>query len=565
MRVSRRRFLERGSGLALATAFAARSPFGIGQMVPACPEPSALRLPLGIDIHTHIFNGRDLPVARFLRQVVAQEGPHYAAVLLPFAGTLERMVDQESPTAEQEIKRLDRLLEIQKAQPERTLEDLLAEDAATADRVYYRLLAEELKNDPEFRNLYLKELQKRFDGLKAKGDPLGRLKALNENDVRILGTTQPLSGEQIQRLLQIEVEVGGLQVLNWGKIFTRYRSLNARELLLTYRAFNALVLTGRSCTLGAIDLFAPAILDLDYWLGWGSRKPTPLEMQIEVMERIIRLSGGRMHSFSAFDPRRHFSEGERSLRLVKDALEKGFVGVKIYPPMGFAPFGNTGRKRPEKWSDGDFPKQMAQLDKAMTQFFEFCEGMQVPILAHANFSYGSRREYRELAGPLYWAKALDKYRGLNVCFGHFGGEEGLTGNNRSRNWQHGFVDLMKKHDHVYADTSYFAGILDPDRQPAMTAGLKTLFDRGGERVASRMLYGSDWLMIALESGWDRYYGEFRAAIRRIEGTNRKLSEQFFGGNALNFLGFPSKGRNYARTKDYYAKVGKNMPQWLRAI
>ena len=51
----------------------------------------------------------------------------------------------------------------------------------------------------------------------------------------------------------------------------------------------------------------------------------------------------------------------------------GAIGVKVYPPVGFKPFGNGG-------SLG------GMLDEQMRQVLRFCLTEDVPILAHCSFS-----------------------------------------------------------------------------------------------------------------------------------------------------------------------------------
>lgn len=560
----RRRFLERGAAIGAAIALGAGGRLAAAQALKDCgPEHLRRRLPFSADVHTHIFNGRDLPVAAFLARIVAPE--HSGGDLIArFAPKLERMVDKLAPPAEREMGELEKLLARQKSTA-LELEALTAEDATAADRAYAEELAREFSRDPGFLNEYLRDLQARAERSRDLGGPA--MQRLN-TEIRALLATGKLSDKDTARLQEIEAQIAGPQLLSWGKKFTRYRYLNARELLLSYRTFNAAVLLGSAgCALGAVDLFLPALVDFDYWLldPGAKRRSTRMEEQIQVMEKIVRFSGGRVHPLAAFDPWRNFQESGRPLALVQEAAKRGFLGVKIYPPMGFAPYGNTARKPPSQWSGGDFGRFAASLDASMEGLFRFCESQGFPVLAHANRSNGPSAELEDLAGPPYWDKGLSKFPGLGVCFGHFGGEEGLSGARPSADWQKDFVDLMRRRERAFADTSYFAGVLRAPERKRITSGLRALFGSGGDRIASRMLYGSDWLMLALEQNASRYYEYFRGAISEIEPPGGALSARFFGGNALHFLNLAGRGPNYKRLEIYYAGSKMSPPKWFSAL
>lgn len=84
-------------------------------------------------------------------------------------------------------------------------------------------------------------------------------------------------------------------------------------------------------------------------------------------------TGIHMHSFVGFDPRRQVQEPGTPLALVKRAiLEHGFVGVKLYPPMGFQASDNKG-----------------PIETALRRLYDWCKDADVPIMAHAENSIGA--------------------------------------------------------------------------------------------------------------------------------------------------------------------------------
>jgi hypothetical protein len=104
-----------------------------------------------------------------------------------------------------------------------------------------------------------------------------------------------------------------------------------------------------------IVLMTPAIVDFSKWL--EDEDQLSIEAQVDVMARIAcRRDGPRVHGFVGFDPLRQalYDHHQRKptdkdpMAVVRGAIEVarildgtltkttgGFVGVKLYPPMGF--------------------------------------------------------------------------------------------------------------------------------------------------------------------------------------------------------------------------------------
>jgi hypothetical protein len=118
------------------------------------------------------------------------------------------------------------------------------------------------------------------------------------------------------------------------------------------------------------------------------------------MSRIQVVSDGRIFPFVPFDPWRYVYEGESALKRVTDAItDGGAVGVKLYPPMGFAPYGNATLNPKPMWPVKDFPDFGKRLDQAMGALFSWCIQAQVPVLAHANPSNAAHPSYKRLGSP----------------------------------------------------------------------------------------------------------------------------------------------------------------------
>jgi hypothetical protein len=91
-------------------------------------------------------------------------------------------------------------------------------------------------------------------------------------------------------------------------------------------------------------------------------------------------------------------------------------------------------------------------------------------------------------------------------------------------------------------------------------------------LRERLMYGSDWTMILSQENVERYLSAFMDVMRKVEALQpdarvrqTTLSNAFFGGNAVDFLGL-AKGRpNRQRIEAFYSKHGVPAPDWMAKI
>ena len=187
-------------------------------------------------------------------------------------------------------------------------------------------------------------------------------------------------------------------------------------------------------------LVTPATLDITNWLEHSEIDTTPLdlEQQAVLMALVARkeYKSPLVHGFIGFDPWRYIDDKKKkrpktALDVVKAALnDYGFVGVKLYPPMGFRATHNYDRDDSQFLPKltADHPGLGAELDKALDELFQYCLANDVPIMAHCAASQGTSDANAECADPKYWKEVLDKapvdgldYSKLRLNLGHFGG------------------------------------------------------------------------------------------------------------------------------------------------
>src|SRR5262249_28223436 len=192
-----------------------------------------------------------------------------------------------------------------------------------------------------------------------------------------------------------------------------------------------------------LDLLVAHLVDYDWPIGNGNATPTSLRDQVAVMERISQLAGGRVLCFAPFDPMKEVAHGlgltmESSLQLVTDAITKhGFIGVKLYPPMGFLPLGNASLDGTAFWSRPWIPPALqrsilgARMDDALRSLYAWCLSNGVRIKAHASPSNGPcdgppstcnglHNVFSKLTLAKHWESVPANFPGIRLNFGHFG-------------------------------------------------------------------------------------------------------------------------------------------------
>jgi hypothetical protein len=265
-----------------------------------------------VDIHCHTFNADDLPVRGFVRSIGKQDG----ALGSKLATLVDLVLQHGAPGYEEEKERLDRLVARGRIEAEF---EVATERPAAGGVDLEREVDETLHELETTHPALLQEVGLELETLEGDGPPAA---------VGLEGVTDWYENAK--------------RAVRWATLFTKYR-VELTELLA--RNFD-----------DEIDLYTPLLVDLE--MGLHDRAHTTNRQQMEIHEKISRLSmrgelpgveRGRIHPFISFDPRRELrarlSEDEQTpLDLVKEAVNRyGFIGVKVYPPMGWKPLGNERR------------------------------------------------------------------------------------------------------------------------------------------------------------------------------------------------------------------------------
>ena len=333
----------------------------------------------------------------------------------------------------------------------------------------------------------------------------------------------------------------------------------------------------------SVALFTPALVDYDAWS--DDRAPTPLWQQVLLQESIARLSvagkigrpDARFHPYVAFDPRRQIegpqtaapkpggapaipSAASSALELVRYAIEAGgFLGVKLYPPVGFAPSDNVRHRRDLPFAAG--------LDGALEALYGYCAFAEAPILTHTSAANEYGLGLHRLVSPEHWRPVLERHPTLRLNFGHFGHDYGVAvetppGGPRE-GWIYQAAALIDRYPNVYADLSNSPLVYDAAYGQRLSQLLAEVIARY-PKVRRRIMYGSDWWLSGLDPNATSAVDQFRATLGGLLGPGGLAD--LMGVNALRFLGLvdddgrPRDGASAARLRRFYA--GAPPPAWL---
>lgn len=560
MSIARREFLTGAAGVALTA--------NLGGCVlrppqPFCPNDPTLSdptTPLTIDAHAHLFNGSDIPVNEFLTKIDNVPG---------IGVILDELSWSVVPSGADEIVELEKLAPYVAACDQEALKATKADLA----RKQYGLARDQLQSAAKTvsRRAVARDM--------ATSDALSIIADLPQDleEYKKAKSVNRLPGARLRKSFRLDI--GG--AIDFVLLMFQYRYVIVSNFLQEYS-------TGRR---RRIDLTVGHIVDYDWPIAHGAQTPTPLPCQIEVMSKICALTGGRIHCYTPFDPIKQvaFDQGffgaYSPFALAQDAvLNKGCLGIKLYPVMGFRPFGNS--KLPngywnQPWFRADLlratPDFGRRLDEALGMLYEWCIQNDVPVMAHTSPSNGPHEgkstKFYELTDPEWWDLALKNFPRLRINFGHFGGyDEAAEDLERIR----AFMSLMSSAGPgqlAVADTAYYPEVIDSPA--ALLARLRGFYretaSKGDAALAQRLMFATDWhMLVARGSETSGYLNGFMKLYDTLDkdaslGAQGRLSDRFFGLNAAKHLGLRNGDANRLRIDEFYAREGVANAQHLAKI
>jgi len=280
-----------------------------------------------------------------------------------------------------------------------------------------------------------------------------------------------------------------------------------------------------------IELSTPLMIDFEYATIEKAKPELAYGMQIEIMKRIAKNNYGRIMPFIGFDPRR-----EDAVNFVKWCLfEKGFLGVKMYPKLGFHPSHRT-------------LYNSLKTNNTLYDFYDMCQEHQIPITVHCSsggvFSetlVGKCEERDTLVHPTAFEEVFEIFPDIYLNFAHSGGDS---------KWISYIVKYMQGYPNIFSDVAY--------NDKAHSSGFINYFVKLNQLLCSavgdRIMFGSDWPMIRHTWTIKEFMSPF---LKYVDEDNK---DRFFYQNAIRFL-FP----NFEIPRRIRKILGfgiKDTPEWL---
>jgi predicted TIM-barrel fold metal-dependent hydrolase len=480
-----------------------------------------------IDVHSHFFNASDAAVTGYLIHSVGHtQSPEVQALLRAMQPVLNALT-RFAPTAASEYRQLQELsgrMGLDAGAAEAQMQSLMLQRRQS---IATELTREMRKQGAD--QVYLDALRRTTPASLLQTVPatLTEERVLADLDPFASRALLPGTGEHPAGVLQF---MGCMLQERWMSLKTFQAGYGAQGIAACFGA----------------------LVDFDHWYDCAGR--SSLQDQVQLHGLMSRLSDGYLLPLVAYNPWTDLIKDGAALELVQRAVkDHGFIGVKIYPPVGFHPYGNASLPYPPGLKHPD----LADLDARLEKLFDWCATHHIPVMAHTNSTMGADDDADKLGGPPGWDALIKKFSTAPnpppVNLGHFGGAED------AQTWTQQFAALMgeKGGERFYGDLGYWDELRSCPTGAADCGPVKRLIEARAKFAGldQRLMYGSDWFMLIQVDGWDRFPGEVANALRGHFDLDR-----LFHGNAMACFGLESGGPNRQRIIEHLGKV----PAWMQA-
>ncbi|MGJ8641384.1 MAG: amidohydrolase family protein [Opitutaceae bacterium] len=277
-------------------------------------------------------------------------------------------------------------------------------------------------------------------------------------------------------------------------------------------------------------------------------KDSKFPKQLDETSKMVLAYPGRILPFVAVNPRRTGTSTSPSyFELMEQALAgMGFVGVKLYPSLGY-----------EIKSD------------AMRRVYAYCgdSNRNVPILVHCTpggFNYSP--QWSEQSNPENWVDILEEFPNLKICFGHFGDDTSLIKPDieQETSWTNIIIDLIRNpaYPNVYADISFHTSPMAGGESEA-NYKRNILHLLNDPQVKDRILFGTDYFLVRQQLKEKNHWKYFE----KLLGTD--AFAQIAEKNPARYLGLPQGQtgaewsiRNYISFVARASRVERKPASWL---
>ena len=288
--------------------------------------------------------------------------------------------------------------------------------------------------------------------------------------------------------------------------------------------------------------------------------------QVRRMEYFQGASSSNLLYFVAYCPYRiPNAMPSGGLEVVRDAiLQHHARGVKFYPPSGYRPADNHVRPRPytlsttapgRQWDrryTAFGPDKDVALEAEVNRMLEWCMDQDIPVFVHSGYGqFEARKGYGEYhSNPKFWRQFLEKHScpgkpcTLRLCLGHAGGEDFWFGTGTHADWGQCVFDLCTHYPNVYCEITTSEKMVMAKSQAYFVEQMTRLFKESNASAMSadplhprypfckKLMYGTDWYLPS--------QGEPSAVLLSTQRAFlscglRDAYADYFSGNASRFL------------------------------
>lgn len=376
-------------------------------------------------------------------------------------------------------------------------------------------------------------------------------------------------------------EAGYEGLIDWGILLSKERTSIVEELLEFSNPFN-------------VDLHTPLVTDFTFWFEQSKinedGKDIPIHVQIdEIYESIILKKQGKIHPFVPFCPARAIAFEKKlkdpygnpildPYKMVEDAVKKkGFIGLKLYPAIGYRPRRNSvvedkrKRKIPfyknfERYSG--FESQ--DYERVLSKIFDICIELDIPVTTHSAMggleAFPNSSYVFGHSGVWDYLLREDKYKNkLKLNLAHFGWHDDYSLGDPD-GWAEDICNLIAKYETVYTDVGLVKAFAN---KKLAKNKFRDIFCYYPE-VKDKILFGTDWHPLVKEKCYNSFSGTlnhiFQELIREKNNVcSQSDNDKFLGLNAVNFLGLNKNAANRNRLEEFYLKHNISKPKWVKKL
>lgn len=278
---------------------------------------------------------------------------------------------------------------------------------------------------------------------------------------------------------------------------------------------------------------------------------------------LARESGGVLIPFGTIDPFR----GERWKENVRYAQDIGITGFKIYPPMGFkptstlpvsadplfAPIELSPKEKYKVYVDNLSVANDPLTEQVMGEVISHAAQNDLRLFTHCTpLGFEAKTGFGTNCHPAWWAAAMEEYgaQNLRLCLGHgggatevdFGGWLAETEEDWHKTMAYRGILMCQRYPNVYMGLGYLIPLLENEKNRTRVLdrlkAVLTSEQSSEHRIADKLIFGTDWSMPLIIGKTRSFLNVFYDFFARPEFCKTEIPDRVMRQNAQEYLGLP---------------------------